>query len=158
MAGELDANKSAVSQIADRVGPLMALPLLPARMLVGTMRDLRAAVAGIGTLGEVVVHLDSLQDNVLTLNREVTRMRQSVEGIGGEVVHLRETVEPIDNIDARMAEMSDGVALLSNEMQKLEPHLVGLTDVVHPLRRLSARRARNAPGVLDSDGEVAAES
>ncbi len=158
MDGELDANKSAVSQIADRVGPLVALPLLPARMLVGTVRELRAALAGIGTLGEVVVHLDSLQDNVLTLNREVKRMRQSVEGIGGEVVHLRETVEPIDSIDARMAEMSDGVALLSDEMQKLEPHLVGLTDIVHPLRRFNARRVRNTPDRLGSDGEVAAES
>jgi hypothetical protein len=66
-----------------------------ARWPLALLRDVRAIADSTRVLPDVLERLGAIERHVGSLDDEVTRMRQGVESVGGDVVELRQSVEPI---------------------------------------------------------------
>ena len=93
-------------------------PLAVARLLGGALSDIRRIADGMAALPRLVETLGAIQRRVEVLDEEVRAMRAAVEGMGGDVTHLRA-----------------GIA-------RLEPHLEDVSRAARPLRRLGERAVR----------------
>ena len=97
-------------------------PLAVGRLLAGALGDIRRIADGMAALPKLVQSLDVIQGRVERLDDEVREMRAAVEGMGGDVTHLRAGIE------------------------RLEPHLEDVSRAARPLRRLGERAwRREAP-------------
>ena len=96
-------------------------PLVVGRLLSGALGDIRRIADGMAALPRLVESLAAIQHRVEVLDEEVRTMRAAVEGMGGDVTHLR-----------------DGIA-------RLEPHLEDVSRAARPLRRLGERAWRREP-------------
>jgi ubiquinone biosynthesis protein UbiJ len=96
-------------------------PLAVGRLLAGALGDLRRIADGMTALPKLVESLSVIQGRVERLDDEVREMRAAVEGMGGDVTHLRSGIE------------------------RLEPHLEDVSRAARPLRRLGERAWRREP-------------
>ena len=96
-------------------------PLAVARLLGGALSDIRRIADGMAALPKLVESLDAIQRRVERLDDEVREMRDAVDGMGGDVTHLRAGIE------------------------RLEPHLEDVSRAARPLRRLGERAWRREP-------------
>lgn len=96
-------------------------PLAVGRLLAGALGDIRRIAEGMAVLPKLVESLDAIQGRVERLDQEVREMRAAVEGMGGNVTHLRAGIE------------------------RLEPHLEDVSRAARPLRRLGERASRRQP-------------
>jgi len=96
-------------------------PLAVARLLGGALSDIRRIADGMAALPKLVQSLDAIQGRVERLDEEVREMRAAVEGMGGNVTHLRAGIE------------------------RLEPHLEDVSRAARPLRRIGERAWRREP-------------
>lgn len=96
-------------------------PLAVGRLLGGALGDLRRIADGMAALPKLVESLGAIQGRVERLDEEVRQMRAAVEGMGGNVSHLRTGIE------------------------RLEPHLEDVSRAARPLRRIGERAWRREP-------------
>jgi len=79
--------------------PLRHGAALVTRPASAVTRPIGAAIAPLGVVGE----LDAIRRRVETLEVEVTRMRQAVEDVVGEVSQVREQTAPLGRLAARFS-------------------------------------------------------
>jgi tetrahydromethanopterin S-methyltransferase subunit G len=72
------------------------VPQLP-RVVGGLIDDVRTIARGMQVLPELARLLDSIDAKVDTLNAEVTRMREAVEAMGGDVKTVPDRLDELQH-------------------------------------------------------------